>query len=142
MSDSTTQTRFCPIHGDYVPVAGATACPSCQADPIGSRASLRSVRVVTAEVIGGADTHGLPSSSDDAPTAIEESARCPCCRRLVPLDSFQTEAVGEEWEGDAALWAEDGVCRDCYRDVIPGLLRRWSTAESRTPRSRRECSSS
>ena len=129
VSDGKTETRFCPVHGDYVPVAGATACPSCEADPVRSRASLRSIRVVTSEVTGGSDTQGLAPSSDDGLTTIDDVARCPSCGGLVPLDSFQTEAVGEEWEGDAALWAEDGVCRDCYRDVVPGMLRRWSTAE-------------
>ncbi len=129
VSDSTPQTRFCPAHGDYVPVAGATACPSCNADPVASRASLRSVKVVTAEVSGVPDTDGFAPPSDDALTAIDDIAKCPSCGCRVPLDTFQTEAVGEEWEGDAALWAEDGVCRDCYRDVVPGMLRRWSTAE-------------
>lgn len=67
--------------------------------------------------------------SDDHLTTIDDIATCPSCRKLIPLDAFQSEAPGEVWEGEASLWAEDGVCRDCYRDVIPNMQRHWTKEE-------------
>ncbi|MCO4773556.1 MAG: hypothetical protein KDA24_26220, partial [Deltaproteobacteria bacterium] len=132
MSETKTDTRFCPVHGDYSPRLGQTVCPSCEEDPIASRASLRSVKVITAEMAAIPDTDSLglgPTHSDEHLTTIDDIAKCPSCGNLVPLETFQSEAVGEVWEGEAALWAEDGVCRNCYRDVLPANLRRWTTEE-------------
>jgi len=125
VSEESDQPRFCPVHGDYTPEPGASACPSCEADPIAARASLHSVKIVTSEMPAITD----PDDDDDGLTTIDEEATCPSCGKLVPLESFQSEALGEEWEGEAALWAEDGVCRTCYRDVMPQHIRRWTTDE-------------
>lgn len=135
VSAEETETRFCPVHGDYAPRGADTSCPRCAEDPLVSRQSLRSVKVVTADPptappVGETSTVITAiTSADDAPTPIADVAACPSCEREVPLEEFQSEALGEVWEGEAALWAEDGVCRDCYRDVLPGLLRRWTTDE-------------
>lgn len=127
VSEESDQPRFCPVHGDYLPVPGETACPRCEADPIAARASMRSVKVVTSEM--PAITDPDEEEERDALTTIDDEAPCPSCGRLVSLELFQSEALGEEWEGEAALWAEDGVCRTCYRDVMEQHIRRWTTEE-------------
>lgn len=125
-----SECRFCPVHGDYTPQRDDTACPACDSDPVAARASLRSVQVVTSEMPAISSSDLFDSSeSYDLLTTIDDVAACPSCAKLVPLDEFQSEALGEVWEGEAALWAEDGVCRECYRDVIPGKLHRWTREE-------------
>lgn len=130
-----SECRFCPVHGDYIPQSDDTSCPACESDPVAARVSLRSVQVVTTEMpaISWPDSSQpsgpQDSTSYDPLTTIDDMAACPSCAKLVPLDKFQSEAMGEVWEGEAALWAEDGICRDCYRDVIPGKLRRWTREE-------------
>jgi len=120
VSDATGRTLFCPIHGDYGQPEKGSQCPICAEDPIRSQASLRAVKVITTSDVPHADT-------DDKPTSIDEAAPCPSCGKLTPLAKFQTEATGEVWEGEAALWAEEGVCPACYRDVIPSKSSAWST---------------
>ncbi len=122
MSDAERQKLFCPIHGDYGRPERGSQCPICAEDPIRSQASLRAVKVIsTAEV--------PITQGDDEPTSIDDRAPCPSCGTLTLLSQFQSEAPGEVWEGEAALWAEEGVCAACYRDRIPGLSSRWSTEE-------------
>ncbi len=131
VTEDEHEKRFCPVHGDYLPRANTTACPHCDDDPIRARASLRSVQVITSEMaaLRVSDDSSMGEPSDEHLTTIDDVASCPSCGRLVPLDEFQSEALGEVWEGEASLWAEDGVCRACYRDVIPKHLRRWTTEE-------------
>lgn len=123
MAEAGKDKLFCPIHGDYPAPSVGTRCPICAEDPIASQASLRAVKVITtAEMPPGV-------ADDDEPTSIDDVAPCPSCGKLTQLDQFQTEAPGEVWEGDAALWAEEGVCTNCYRDVIPQISSAWSTDE-------------
>lgn len=122
MSDTERQMLFCPIHGDYDRPEAGSQCPICAEDPIRSQASLRAVKVIsTAEV--------PLANGDDEPTSIDDQAPCPSCGNLIPLSQFQSEAPGEVWEGEASLWAEEGVCPACYRDRIPTLSSEWSTEE-------------
>ena len=118
---------FCPVHGDYIAPLGRTACPLCSQDPIRSRASLRAVKIVS--VSDAPVEEGGAIDPADALTEIEDRAPCPSCGRATALDKFQSEAPGEVWGGDTALWAEEGVCADCYANVIPGQLQRWSSAD-------------
>jgi hypothetical protein len=54
---------------------------------------------------------------------------CPVCGKATRLEEFREEAIGEVWTGQAAVWAEEGVCADCYRDVLPSMLRPWTQEE-------------
>jgi hypothetical protein len=122
VSDANRRMLFCPIHGDYGQPESGSQCPICAEDPIRSQASLRAVKVITTSEVPHAD-------SDDQPTSIDDAAPCPSCGKLTPLSKFQTEAIGEVWEGEAALWAEEGVCSACYRNEIPGKSSTWSTED-------------
>ncbi len=101
-----------------------TGCPICEEDPESSQFGLQRVDIVGEdELAAGAedDSHHL--------TPIAEVATCPLCTKKVPLDSFQVESLGEVWEGDAAVWAEEGVCGGCYRNVLPPFVRDWTDRE-------------
>ena len=124
MSEADQGKLFCPLHGDYSPSKHGARCPRCAEDPIASQASLRAVKVITTAEM----PPGIADAADE-PTSIDDVAPCPSCHQIVGLDQFQSEAVGEVWEGEAALWAEEGVCATCYRDLIPGLSSEWSTDE-------------
>jgi hypothetical protein len=117
------ETRFCPLHGDYPADSESTACPQCREDPIGSSASLRQVRVVPEEKLD-------PRGSQIAElTPVADEVPCPICGTMTRLDEFRTETIGEVWTGQAAVWAEEGVCSDCYRDVLGPNIRDWTDAE-------------
>ncbi|HCP45419.1 MAG TPA: hypothetical protein DIU15_05225, partial [Deltaproteobacteria bacterium] len=116
-------TRFCPLHGDYEPEGGSTACPRCRADPKVSSASLQRVKVVTDR---GPDPEG---SKRTTTTPVEEDTACPICGAMTPLEDFRCETMGEEWTGKAAEWAEEGVCPGCYKELMPRYVRQWSDAE-------------
>jgi hypothetical protein len=117
------ESRFCPLHGDYKTPDPAGACPRCQEDPVASSASLRQVRVVGEDELA-------PLHDDRAElTPLAEALPCPVCGEETGLDQFIIESIGEVWAGQGAEWAEDGVCPDCYRDVIRPDLREWSEAE-------------
>jgi hypothetical protein len=114
-------TRFCPLHGDYAANDDSTQCPTCRHDPIGSSISLRQVKVVP---------YGSGMNEPDTElTPIADVAPCPICGNPTPLDKFRAEAIGEIWDGRAAEYAEEGVCHDCYRDVVAPGMRSWSNAE-------------
>jgi predicted nucleic acid-binding Zn ribbon protein len=66
---------------------------------------------------------------DDQPTDVGERFECPVCGAAVPGVDFRVEAAGEVWTGDAAVWAEEGVCSGCYREVISKNVREWTSAE-------------
>ena len=117
------ETRFCPLHGDYLTPDPAGACPRCQEDPVASSASLRQVRVVS-EAELAPEQDGQPEL-----TPLNDTSPCPVCGATTSLDAFVTEPIGEVWTGQAAVWAEDGVCAACYRDVVRPDLREWSEAE-------------
>ncbi len=117
------ETRFCPLHGDYDTSDPAGACPRCQEDPVASSASLRQVRVVGEDELA-------PAIDDPAElTPLADAHPCPVCGEDTALDDYVVESIGEVWTGQAAVWAEDGVCPDCYRDVVRPELREWSEAE-------------
>ncbi|MEE2830673.1 MAG: hypothetical protein VX498_15915 [Myxococcota bacterium] len=114
---------YCPIHGDYLPKGSSSQCPECRVDPVASSASLRQVRVLDEEQLdpGGTEDH--------RPTPVGESFDCPVCGTSVPASSFRVESAGEVWQGEAAVWAEEGVCSDCYRDVVAKNIREWTHPE-------------
>jgi hypothetical protein len=117
---------FCPLHGDYLPEEGASACPSCREDPVASSASLRQVRVVREdELASGVEADGGMSEL----TPMADEFPCPVCGTVTPVEEFRVESVGEVWTGNAAVWAEEGVCPDCYREVLEPQIREWSDAE-------------
>ena len=120
----TFDLLFCPLHGDYQPEEGMSKCPHCQDDPIASSASLRQVRVVREDEL-------LPGHADDGAelTPVADEFPCPVCGSMTPATNFRVESVGEVWTGNAAVWAEEGVCPDCYRDVLVPQVREWSDAE-------------
>jgi len=81
------------------------------------------VRVIDEEAL---DPEGLDA---DALTPIAERFACPVCGTEVPPSQFRVESVGEVWLGDEAVWAEEGVCADCYREVVSKNIREWTHAE-------------
>ncbi len=115
-------TRFCPLHGDYAGDGESTQCPECRHDPIGSSVSMRQVKVVSQD-------HESMSEPDSELTPIADVAPCPICGNPTPLEDFRSESIGEIWTGKAAEFAEEGVCQDCYRDVVADSLRSWSDNE-------------
>lgn len=115
--------RYCPLHGDYLPKGRSSQCPECRVDPVGSSASLRQVRVVGEEQL---DPEG---QDDDQPTPLGERFDCPVCGSAVPAPDFRVEAPGEVWLGEMAVWAEEGVCNECYREVVSKNIREWTQAE-------------
>jgi len=115
--------RYCPLHGDYLPQGRSAQCPICRSDPAASSVSLRQVRVIDEDQL---DPEGV---EDHQPTELGERFECPVCGSKVPGVDFRVEAAGEVWVGDAAVWAEEGVCSDCYREVISKNIREWSQAE-------------
>jgi hypothetical protein len=117
------ERRFCPLHGDYLPQGRAAQCPKCRSDPAASSVSLRQVRVLDEEQL---DPEGI---DDDQPTDVGERFECPVCGAAVPGVDFRVEAAGEVWTGEAAVWAEEGVCSECYREVIGKNVREWTSAE-------------
>ena len=117
------ERRYCPLHGDYLPRGRSAECPDCSQDPAGSSKSLRLVRVLDEEQL---DPEG---EEDVSPTPLAEMFDCPVCGSSVPGPDFRVEAAGEVWLGDAAVWAEEGVCGDCYREVIAQNVREWSQSE-------------
>jgi hypothetical protein len=68
-------------------------------------------------------------SDDDQPTDVGVRFECPVCGSQVAGADFRVETAGEVWTGDAAVWAEEGVCSDCYREVVNKDIREWSPAE-------------
>ncbi len=88
-----------------------------------SSASLRQVRVVGEDEL---DPEGLDHAEL---TPLAEMLPCPVCGAVTNLADFRTESIGEVWEGDAAIYAEDGVCPDCYRDVLAPDIKDWSHAD-------------
>ena len=117
------ERRFCPLHGDYLPSGRSAQCPECRVDPVASGVSLRQVRVVGEQEL---DPDG---AEEDGVTPLRERFECPVCGTSVPAADFRTEAAGEVWQGEAAVWAEEGVCSDCYRDVVLRDARSWSASE-------------
>ena len=115
--------RYCPLHGDYLPRGRSAQCPDCRDDPAASSVSLRQVRVL--------DEEQLDPEGHDEPnlTPLGEFFTCPVCGSEAPGVDFRVEAAGEVWLGDAAVWAEEGVCGDCYREVVRGNIRQWTQAE-------------
>jgi len=120
----SAELLFCPLHGDYVPEPGSTRCPVCSVDPVASSASLRQVRVIGENDL---DPGGDPNSSELTPLAAEFP--CPVCGTLTPAENFRVETVGEVWTGNAAVWAEEGVCPECYRAVLEPQIREWTDSE-------------
>lgn len=117
------ETRFCPLHGEYETDDVAQSCPRCAEDPVASSASLRQVRVVGEDELD-------PEGADHAElTPLAEKLPCPVCGALTHLGDFRTESIGEVWQGDAAVYAEEGVCPDCYRDVLAPHIHDWSHAD-------------
>ncbi len=114
---------FCPLHGDYVAEGDTTRCPACAEDPVASSASLRQVRVVREADLAPDD------EATDQLTPMADEFPCPVCGQVTVAANFRTESVGEVWTGNAAVWAEEGVCPDCYRDVLAPQIREWSDAE-------------
>lgn len=114
---------FCPLHGDYIAGGDSTRCPACAEDPVASSASLRQVRVVREQDLAPAN------ANDDQLTPVADEFPCPVCGQVTIAGNFRTESVGEVWTGNAAVWAEEGVCSDCYRDVLSPQIRAWSDAE-------------
>lgn len=117
------ERRYCPLHGDYLPQGRAAQCPKCRSDPAASSVSLRQVRVLDEEQL---DPLGI---EDDKPTELGERFECPVCGAEVPGVDFRVEAAGEVWTGEAAVWAEEGVCSGCYREVISKNVREWTATE-------------
>ena len=120
----TSEPLFCPLHGDYLPEEGSSKCPHCQEDPIASSASLRQVRVVREDELA-------PGDADDGAelTPVADEFPCPVCGTMTSAADFRVESVGEVWTGNAAVWAEEGVCPDCYREVLVPQIREWTDAE-------------
>lgn len=83
---------------------------------------MRQVKVVAQDL----DSFSEP---DNELTPIDEFAPCPVCGKSIPLDDFRSESIGEIWTGTAAEYAEEGVCVDCYRDIVAGEMKKWSNAE-------------
>lgn len=121
-------SRFCPLHGEYLPEGADTACPRCREDPIASTASLRRVRVVSLDEEDAEEPNEHHSLKEDI-TPLGDSGPCPVCGRVIALADFREEAIGEVWTGQAAVWAEEGVCADCHREVLPAYVRAWTPAE-------------
>lgn len=119
------ETLFCPLHGDYVPEEGSTRCPQCLEDPIASSASLRQVRVIGEDDL---DPGGAPESVAELSPVADEFP-CPVCGTMTPASAFRNESVGEVWTGNAAVWAEEGVCPACFREVLAPQIREWTPAE-------------
>lgn len=117
------ERRFCPLHGDYLPQGRSAQCPECRSDPAASSVSLRQVRVIDEDQL---DPEGI---DDDQPTDVGVRFECPVCGSEVAGADFRVETAGEVWTGDAAMWAEEGVCSDCYREVVSKDIREWSPAE-------------
>jgi hypothetical protein len=117
------ERRFCPLHGDYLPQGRSAQCPKCRSDPAASSVSLRQVRVIDEDQL---DPEGI---DDDQPTDVGVRFECPVCGSQVAGTDFRVETAGEVWTGDAAVWAEEGVCSDCYREVVNKDIREWSPAE-------------
>lgn len=115
---------FCPLHGDYLSQDESSRCPHCAADPIASSASLRQVRVVRED-----ELDPEPVGGTDLLTPMVDEFPCPVCGQVTAADQFRVESVGEVWTSNAAVWAEEGVCPDCYRDVLGPQIREWSDAE-------------
>jgi hypothetical protein len=119
-----SEELFCPLHGDYKPMQGSSQCPGCAADPVASSASLRQVRVVPED-----ELDPDPSGGIDQLTPMADEFPCPVCGQVTAASRFQVESVGEVWTGNAAVWAEEGVCPDCYKDVLGPQVRQWTDAE-------------
>ncbi len=83
---------------------------------------MRQVKVV-------AQDHEEMGEPDSELTPIADAAPCPICGNSTALEDFRSESIGEIWTGRAAEYAEEGVCLDCYRDVVADSLRSWSDAE-------------
>jgi len=81
------------------------------------------VRVIDEDQL---DPEGI---DDDQPTDVGVRFECPVCGSQVAGTDFRVETAGEVWTGDAAVWAEEGVCSDCYREVVDKDIREWSPAE-------------
>ncbi|MCP4869581.1 MAG: hypothetical protein GY898_12775 [Proteobacteria bacterium] len=116
---------FCPLHGDYLQEEESSRCPHCAADPVASSASLRQVRVVREDEL---DPDPVGMETDQLTPMVDEFP-CPVCGQVTAADKFRVESVGEVWTGNAAVWAEEGVCPDCYADVLSPQIRDWSDAE-------------
>ncbi len=122
---SEPDALFCPLHGDYVPEDESSKCPHCADDPVASSASLRQVRVVREDELAPEDA----LASTDQLTPMADEYPCPVCGQMTPSEDFRVEGVGEVWTGNAAVWAEEGVCPDCYKEVLKPQIREWSDAE-------------
>jgi hypothetical protein len=81
------------------------------------------VRVIDEDQL---DPEGI---DDDQPTDLGMRFECPVCGSEVAGADFRVETAGEVWTGDAAVWAEEGVCSDCYREVVSQDIREWTPAE-------------
>jgi len=90
---------------------------------MGSSASLRQVRVVGEDVL---DPDGTVGGGE---TPILDKYPCPVCGTETPVANFRVEASGEVWTGQAAVWAEEGVCPACYKEVLGPHIREWTKAE-------------
>lgn len=131
-TDTGKRQRFCSVHGWYDPEPGETRCPDCLADPDAAQRSFNQIRLVpVADRIQQATTHDLSviSTAISDPDPVDDEQPCPMCDQPTRLEDFRHEVLGERWQGEAAIWAEEGVCPDCYAGPLAPFIRRWTDAE-------------